>query len=293
MQRRKAFTLIELLVVIAIIAILAAILFPVFAQAKGAAKMTSDLSNLKQVMLGQLMYANDFDDVYNPNALHIGCTDADNGNFGTDWNWGLPAGTQAGKATPWETFVLPYLKSPAVMLSPIAKANEADNFGDWFCKANLPLQSDGNFYVSIVQNSFDEWWPDTQWTDGSANHYGFGYSIWGASWGRASSSQLAKPSQTIRLIDGIYSDLGYEAYSDYAAYSQLPSWNNNCGSGVQCTYVGKDAATSDPNKGGFNAARVNCAYADGHAKSIRWGTSRPSDWTLQDDAKLWVNANIK
>ncbi len=62
-QRRRAFTLIELLVVIAIIAILAAILFPVFAQAKNAAKKTTDLSNLKQLGLATIMYAGDNDDV--------------------------------------------------------------------------------------------------------------------------------------------------------------------------------------------------------------------------------------
>jgi len=59
---KKAFTLIELLVVIAILAILAAILFPVFAQAKMAAKKTADLSNLKQIGLGIMMYTNDYDD---------------------------------------------------------------------------------------------------------------------------------------------------------------------------------------------------------------------------------------
>ena len=63
---RSAFTLIELLVVIAIIAILAAILFPVFAQAKASAKNTQDLMNLRQVGLSSLLYAADSDDRYVP-----------------------------------------------------------------------------------------------------------------------------------------------------------------------------------------------------------------------------------
>jgi prepilin-type N-terminal cleavage/methylation domain-containing protein len=63
---RKAFTLIELLVVIAIIAILAAILFPVFAQAKAAAKKATALSNIKEQVLGTIMYGNDYDDVCVP-----------------------------------------------------------------------------------------------------------------------------------------------------------------------------------------------------------------------------------
>jgi prepilin-type N-terminal cleavage/methylation domain-containing protein len=61
---KRAFTLIELLVVIAIIAILAAILFPVFAQAKVAAKKTADLSNNKQINLSTQIYLNDSDDLY-------------------------------------------------------------------------------------------------------------------------------------------------------------------------------------------------------------------------------------
>jgi prepilin-type N-terminal cleavage/methylation domain-containing protein/prepilin-type processing-associated H-X9-DG protein len=67
---RKAFTLIELLVVIAIIAILAAILFPVFAQAKAAAKKTAAISNLKQNGLAAIMYVDANDDTY-PQSFYV------------------------------------------------------------------------------------------------------------------------------------------------------------------------------------------------------------------------------
>lgn len=63
MKKKSGFTLIELLVVIAIIAILAAILFPVFAQARQKAKEASCLSNLKQIGLGLMMYAQDYDEI--------------------------------------------------------------------------------------------------------------------------------------------------------------------------------------------------------------------------------------
>jgi len=62
MSRGKGFTLIELLVVIAIIAILAAILFPVFARAREKGRQSSCLSNVKQIALGVLMYVQDYDE---------------------------------------------------------------------------------------------------------------------------------------------------------------------------------------------------------------------------------------
>ena len=79
---KKAFTLIELLVVIAIIAILAAILFPVFAQAKVAANKAVCLSNLKQIGTATLLYSNDADDMY---PLGYGF-DTPSGK----WLWSLP-----------------------------------------------------------------------------------------------------------------------------------------------------------------------------------------------------------
>jgi prepilin-type N-terminal cleavage/methylation domain-containing protein/prepilin-type processing-associated H-X9-DG protein len=82
---RKGFTLIELLVVIAIIAILAAILFPVFARAREKARQTSCLSNVKQLTLATMMYSQDYDER-------------------------LP-GTYLTNSTAWMTRVYPYIMS--------------------------------------------------------------------------------------------------------------------------------------------------------------------------------------
>ena len=90
---KRAFTLIELLVVIAIIAILAAILFPVFAQAKTAAKKSTSLSNAKQQGLAQFMYMGDYDDA-----------------FISSWARGFP-----GDASFW---VQPYMKNLQIIMEP-------------------------------------------------------------------------------------------------------------------------------------------------------------------------------
>ena len=82
---RKGFTLIELLVVIAIIAILAAILFPVFARAREQARKSSCLSNIKQLGLGMLMYVQDYDERF-PNGRAV--AGSDDGNIvHNGWAW--------------------------------------------------------------------------------------------------------------------------------------------------------------------------------------------------------------
>src|SRR5437868_1226379 len=77
---KSAFTLIELLVVIAIIAILAAILFPVFAQAREQARAITCVSNMKQIALGWIMYAQDYDEANPMTAVCESCA-ADGGQM--------------------------------------------------------------------------------------------------------------------------------------------------------------------------------------------------------------------
>ena len=118
---RRAFTLIELLVVIAIIAILAAILFPVFAQAKTAAKKTATISNQKQNMLGLILYSNDHDDLWPRND---GCV------LNSSLNPRLNDGTLrcAGSsfahrlnAFSWQKWVMPYIKNQDILQHPMRK----------------------------------------------------------------------------------------------------------------------------------------------------------------------------
>ena len=96
---RPAFTLIELLVVIAIIAILAAILFPVFARARENARRSSCLSNLKQVGIAMMQYTQDYDERY----MVADHEDAD-GNGVADYAWFVP--------------LQPYIKSEQVFKCP-------------------------------------------------------------------------------------------------------------------------------------------------------------------------------
>jgi prepilin-type N-terminal cleavage/methylation domain-containing protein/prepilin-type processing-associated H-X9-DG protein len=110
---RRGFTLIELLVVIAIIAILAAILFPVFAQARERARMAVCLSNLKQVGLAGIMYTNDYDEFYPPSRYAGTAVPASHG------------GTLINYAS-WKNFVQPYAKNVPLFWCPDSLASFAN-----------------------------------------------------------------------------------------------------------------------------------------------------------------------
>jgi prepilin-type N-terminal cleavage/methylation domain-containing protein/prepilin-type processing-associated H-X9-DG protein len=108
LRKRNAFTLIELLVVIAIIAILAAILFPVFAQAREKARSATCLSNFKQLGTGVMMYVQDWDDTYPNNRLFT-----------------FPGGSEGNKLlVSWKTATHPYVKNIDVYRCPSNRHNK-------------------------------------------------------------------------------------------------------------------------------------------------------------------------
>ncbi|MHB8997476.1 MAG: DUF1559 family PulG-like putative transporter [Armatimonadota bacterium] len=124
---RRGFTLIELLVVIAIIAILAAILFPVFAKAREKARQSSCLSNVKQLGLAVLAYAQDYDE--NLPALYRGTA----GNFQV-----------------WPMQIQPYIKSVQLFMCPSNKFDHCTTAGAW-----AYVQWHDNFPISYAWSTWN------------------------------------------------------------------------------------------------------------------------------------------
>ena len=141
-KQRAGFTLIELLVVIAIIAILAAILFPVFAQAKAAAKKTTEVSNFKQAGIAVAMYTADADGGYMlSNSGSIG---------GIGWGYGPPDTVPGQQMTP-------YIKNTAIHVSPMDGFTEQQRIADqvpYMSGANLNnLTPEQRSYALMVRSN--------------------------------------------------------------------------------------------------------------------------------------------
>ncbi|MDX1933267.1 MAG: DUF1559 domain-containing protein [Capsulimonadales bacterium] len=137
----RAFTLIELLVVIAIIAILAAILFPVFAQAREKARQATCQSNLKQIGLAILMYAQDYDDTYPYTQYNL------------DPTWSTKSGMWG-----WYRMVYPYVKN-----GEMTGAGFSDGAGGvWRCPSIVKEQS-RTYGVNSVLGSGPAPWLDAQY----------------------------------------------------------------------------------------------------------------------------------
>ena len=143
MRKQNGFTLIELLVVIAIIAILAAILFPVFAKAREKARQTSCLSNQKQIGLGFAQYTQDYDEKYSSRDI---CMD---NNCGV--NFGLNVGGSHAYTYRWA--LQPYVKNLQIFKCP---SNSSANVDEGFCQpSGGALQPNTQIATSYVLNDAD------------------------------------------------------------------------------------------------------------------------------------------
>jgi prepilin-type N-terminal cleavage/methylation domain-containing protein/prepilin-type processing-associated H-X9-DG protein len=164
MRRNRGFTLIELLVVIAIIAILAAILFPVFAQAREKARQTACLSALKQYGLALNMYAQDYEETYP--FLNVGTTGAQDKII-------------------WSRLLFPYIKNKAV----------------WQCPSqnNPAYQTSSNDETAAGQIRF--WDYGTGFGANGRVFRNWGPPAWGAG---PTMASLNYPAETFSIIDVNY-----------------------------------------------------------------------------------------
>ena len=220
-KMKKGFTLIELLVVIAIIAILAAILFPVFAQARDKARQSACLSNVKQIAIALQLYADDYDETF-PVTLDQDCVaDWKDATYGTNPGWGNMTNLNE--------------HSIKILLQPYMKNIEI------FCCPNA---------TRIRQYDAD---------------YGFGSYLWnggvmGYKFGTPTLAALNNPSSIALTMERSYADQWNR---------MLPFYHPN---GHWWANVG--------DIGGVHAGKSLCnlAYADGHAKGVKYDMLETKDF---------------
>jgi len=245
-SRRKGFTLIELLVVIAIIAILAAILFPVFAQARAKARQASCLSNVKQLALGMLMYGGDYDQhspVSGPLRTHcmmIRWWAAYDG-FNTWQN--DPKGPSKGWCASWHGLLGPYVKNDALLKCPSANFPKDPNMG----VADLPKDGDSWYCCGAAPCTYEP---------------AFG----------GSEAEMAQPYDTFSGVKGAKLGFDQQWYAPPHnnmegpwAWSDCPRWS---------TWNKKKVDMPDGTHWpvcfdtiGYHNGRMNAGFYDGHAAS--------------------------
>ena len=272
----KGFTLIELLVVIAIIAILAAILFPVFARARENARRASCQSNLKQIGLGIVQYAQDYD----------GWTPAS----------GVYAAATGGNVISWPTLMQPYIKSEQVFVCPSGETS----FG--LKKDTMPASTRG--YCGTSTDGDGTMPLEAKKVNGglsyginaiTTNSYGSGFDTPGftgtpsAPGANGMKSGFVTPGNniTVGLMEAAVEDPSGTIRVFDAWAGPTTGTDCNVGNSIRSISIEKrtDRFLDDyPSKvakrhfDGFNAL-----FGDGHVKFKRWGTTAASEWSIQSD----------
>lgn len=260
--RNRAFTLIELLVVIAIIAILAAILFPVFAQAKEAAKKTADISNNKQILTSTMMYMGDYDDIYP--LLRVG-----------------PSGWQAVVTGPQiqsgHILLEPYVKNKQIWASPNDSVARCDATSTGY---GSPVTGGPVSYVFSYNGS------QSIANTSAALPYAWGLSGWLATNADGSipatgtvrtrslnASQVGAPASTIWLMPSYISWSYWNGLMQHRADQRQYAFPPTDLAGSLATWPGQTAVgaawcSNDFMSLGAYTKKTNWGFADGHTKTI-------------------------
>jgi prepilin-type N-terminal cleavage/methylation domain-containing protein/prepilin-type processing-associated H-X9-DG protein len=263
--RPRAFTLIELLVVIAIIAILAAILFPVFAQAREKARTISCLSNSKQIGTAVLMYSQDYDETIVPWFVATG-------KPRDDWRHDLNG---------WVQLVQPYVKN-GLPVDPPAGFSNVKAINMMACPSHEPTR------FSVAASAADcDADPLTAYYPALWEHadYGIGFGIncnttGGGSWGCTAAGTQSDPifhfvGSDVRFGIMTQSQINRPAESAEVTDGMTGVLNN--GSHSYGTTMGCESANAHSGGG-------NLIFADGHAK---WTARNSERYLLQGTDGLW------
>lgn len=241
--RRRAFTLIELLVVISIIAVLAAILFPVFSRARENARRTSCLNNAKQIGLGAMMYAQDYDG-------HLMSSFLSNSDGIREFVY--PNGNTSTVGT-WYLQLHPYVKSWQVYNCPSAdddlKYSETSGRGFAWSAAGFAY-------------SYKDTKPQGPLFNSSNN----GVALGGAS-GEAGAliSSVEDPAGSIMITEGTYNLIRYKYNSGNNNYTATESSVSARGA---CTPI-SDLYRQDCLRA-RHLGTMSVIFVDGHAKAMPW-----------------------
>ena len=291
-HKKSAFTLIELLVVIAIIAILAAILFPVFARARENARRASCQSNMKQIGLGLLQYSQDYDETV------------------VAWRFGPGSGGEgrgvysgSGQAYVWNDAIFPYVKSEQIFNCPSAKFDTTDGFNvrpyAYLTPGSASRQSNNKTLGSYGINAMNVPVGGNYYEGNVASNLSDGNFFTDKTVALAS---IATPATTVYVAEtrGGHDNSGTNTYANAIRWidglnptSIVPAGTD----GIEYRGWGRDASGGNYEVVERHLETVNVLWCDGHVKAMRLDQLVPTKplqapnatvqvhylWTRQDD----------